>query len=117
MVLSCTTSGTTPATMTANGTAVTVAADRVWAFRALVAAARYDAGNEGAGYLVTGCVRRFTGNNATLIGTPTVTVLGEDQAGYDLTVSTSGSSLVFSATGTSGRDINWVADLEIAQAG
>jgi hypothetical protein len=95
---------------------LTIPDDTTWAFRALVVARRTDADNESAAYQVTGCIDRNAGVVA-LVGTPTITVLAEDAAAWNLTCSAddTNKALVFSVTGEAGKTIRWVATVETAE--
>ena len=91
--------------------------DTTWAFRGIVTAHRTDADNESAGYLIQGVIDRNSGAATTaLVGSPTVTVLAEDTAAWDVAVSadTGYGSLKVAITGETGKTINWVAVIDIA---
>lgn len=47
------------------------------------------------------------GGTATLIGTAVVTVIGENQAGWDVTVVGSGANMLIKVTGAINNNINW----------
>jgi hypothetical protein len=88
-----------------------------WAFAGVVTARRTDADNESAGYQISGVIDRNTGNGTVaLVGTPTVTVLGEDNGAWDVAVTadTGYGSLKIAVTGESGKAIQWVAAIDIA---
>ena len=112
---------------TTNGTASEVllnAAQRMvvpdqttWAFTGVISARRTDADNESAGYQISGVIDRNTGNGTVaLVGTPTVTVLGEDTPEWDVAVSadTGYGSLKVAVTGEASKTINWVAFIDVA---
>ncbi len=87
---------------------LSVAADRTIAFQIQVAA-RSDAG-ETAGYEITGVIENVGGTTA-LVGTPVVTVLGEDDPawGVAVTADDAADSLSIVATGEAATTIRWVA--------
>ena len=90
--------------------------DSVYAFSILVAA-RNTGADEGAAYKIEGCIQ-VTGAGATvLIGTPTVTVLGETVAGWECTVAADSpnKALQINVTGEAGKTIRWVADVWIVK--
>lgn len=86
--------------------------DTTWAFSILVVARRTDADNESASYKFEGAIDR-NGNAAStaLVGSVTKTVLAEDTAAWDVTVTadTTNGALKIEVTGESGKTINWVA--------
>ncbi|MFJ6311347.1 hypothetical protein [Pseudarthrobacter oxydans] len=87
-----------------------------WAFE-LTVAARSDTG-ESAAYKVTGAIDRGTGAATTaLVGTPTVTVLAEDAAAWNITAGagTGDGSLRFTVTGEAAKNIRWVGRLNVTQ--
>ena len=115
---------TTDATLTelfanASGNArMLMPADCTWAFSILISARRTDADNESAGYKIEGVVdRNATAGTIALVGTPTVTVLGEDNASWDAAVGvdTSNGALTVKVTGEAAKTIRWVAVVNIAQ--
>ncbi|MDH5182486.1 MAG: hypothetical protein OEX12_01230 [Gammaproteobacteria bacterium] len=73
--------------------------------------ARYEAGDSSAFYEITGCAKRLTGAaSTTFVGTPTVTILGEDVAAYDVTVTvntTTGELEINYDTGVVSTNANW----------
>lgn len=83
-----------------------------WTFSILIVARRTDADNESAGYKVEGVIDR-NGNAAStaLVGSVTKTVLAEDNAAWDVTVTadTTNGALKIEVTGEPGKTINWVA--------
>lgn len=85
-------------------------ANSAQAFRALIVARRTDADNESAGYEITGVVDNNSGTMA-FVGTPTVTVLAEDTAAWDVTVDidTTNNRMRFLVTGEASKTIKWVA--------
>ncbi len=64
------------------------------------------AANDGAGYRVEFCAKNTTGT-AALIGAGTVTALGESQAGWDVTLSASGGTILVRVTGAANNNVSW----------
>jgi hypothetical protein len=62
--------------------------------------------NDGAGYVVEFCAKNTSGT-AALIGSGTVTALGESQAGWDVTLSASSGTIRVRVTGASNNNISW----------
>jgi hypothetical protein len=84
----------------------------VWAFSIFVAARRTDAVGGGAGYKFEGVIRKdTTAGSTTLIGTPSKSILGETNVGWDvtLTADTTNGSLKITGTGEAAKTIRWVA--------
>jgi hypothetical protein len=115
---------TTDATVTelfansAGSARMLVPADSTWTFSALVTARRTDADNESAGYKIEGVLdRNATANTIAFVGTPTVTVLGEDVAGWDCAVGveTTVGALIIRVTGEAAKTIRWVAVVDAVQ--
>ncbi len=73
-------------------------------------------GGESAGYRIVGLIEN-TGGNTAFIGTPTTTVLGEDDASWDVVViaDNTNDALVIQATGGSGDEVRWVATVRTAE--
>ena len=96
----------------AAGNQVTLPNDSTYTFSALIVARRTDADGESAGYKIEGVIDR-NGNAAStaLVGSPTVTVLGEDTAGWDVavTANTTLGCLTITVTGENAKTIQWVA--------
>ena len=89
-----------------------------WAFDGWVVARDAAGLNRSAMYHVIGGIRReATANTTTLVGTPTVTVLGEDVAAYGVAVSadTTNGSLKVEVTGDTGDEVQWVCTLVVTQ--
>ena len=101
------------------GTTYLVVPDNTtWAFSALVVARRTDVAGESAAYRVEGLAYRDSGaGTIAFIGTPTVTDLGEADASWNVTVTlnTTQGALEINGVGAIGKNIRWVARLEIAQ--
>lgn len=64
------------------------------------------AANDGAGYRVEFCAKNTSGT-AALIGAGTVTVLGESQAGWDVTLDASGGTIRVRVTGAANNNVSW----------
>jgi len=112
-----TTNGTASEVLLNAAQRMVVPDDTTWAFTGVVVARRTDANNESAGYKIEGVIDRNSGaGTVALVGTPTVTVLGEDTAAWDVTVSadTSYGSLKVAVTGEASKTINWVAFIDVA---
>ena len=62
--------------------------------------------NDGAGYRVE-FVAKNTSGTAALIGAGSVTVLGESQAGWDVTLSASGGTIHVRVTGAANNNVSW----------
>lgn len=118
-VIRATTTNNTATEMTGyGGQRLTLANDTTFAFEVLIAARRGDANDESAGYLITGVIDRNAAANTTaLVGTPTVTVLGEDTAAWDVsaTADTTNGSLRISVTGETSKTIGWVGSVKLTQ--
>lgn len=65
------------------------------------------AANDGAGYTVQFVAKNTTGT-AALIGSGTVTALGESVAGWDLTLAASAGTILVQATGAADTNVSWV---------
>lgn len=95
---------------------LTIPDDTTWAFSGLVVARRADADNESAAYKVEGCIDHNAGTVA-LVGTPTVTILGEDTAAWNVTVTADNTNkvLAINVFGENSKTIRWVCKLEVAE--
>ena len=91
-----------------------IASDSTYTFTALVTARRTDADNESAGYKIEGVIDNNAGTTA-LVGTPTVTVLAEDTAAWDVVVEADNTNdaLVIKVTGEANKTIRWGAVVEL----
>jgi hypothetical protein len=92
---------------------ITIAAGRTVTFDILIAG-RTEAG-ESAGYRIEGVIENVGGTTA-LVGTPTITVLGEDDAAWDVQViaSDADDALLPQVQGN-GQTIRWVATANTAE--
>lgn len=99
-------------------TRIAVAIGHCLAFHAIVAARRTDVFGEGAGYEIKGVIYN-NGGTTQFIGTPTVTVLGESTAAWDVAVSatTLNGYLSFNVTGENSKTIRWVATVNVTRVG
>jgi len=120
-VLRRTTTNATPTELFLDGDSggnqrLTVASGRTMSFDALVVSRTNDTGGKSAGYEVKGLIENVSGTTA-VVGTPTVTVLGEDNPAWDLTVQADDTSdaLVFKGTGEASTNIRWVAMVKTAE--
>lgn len=118
-VIRATTTNNTATEMTGyGGQKLTLANDTTFAFEILIVARRGDANDESAGYLVTGVIdRNASAATTALVGAPTVTVLAEDTAAWDITVAadTTNGSLKITATGENSKTIGWVGFVKLTQ--
>lgn len=108
------TSNATPTELYTDGvsTKITLANDSTCKFEIHIVARRTTADNESAAYVINGCIDR-NGSAATtaLVGTPTVTVIGEDIAAWNVSVTAdtvNGGPRIL-VTGEAGKTIRWVA--------
>lgn len=120
-VLRATTTNATATDLFLDGAAATqrlvTPINSVWTFRISVVA-RNTTTAQGAGYVFQGVVRK-DGTNATIVfvGTPSKTVLGENNTAWDanVTANTTNGDLRVSVTGAAGQTIRWVATVETAE--
>jgi hypothetical protein len=97
---------------------VSIPADTTYTFSIFIAARRTDADNESAGYRIEGVVdRNATAASTAFVGTPTVTVLGEDTAAWDVAVQveTANGGIRVLCTGEAAKTIVWNAVYQIVQ--
>jgi hypothetical protein len=121
-VLRRSTTDATPTELTCDGAAgtttnrMTVAIDSAYVFSALIVARGTAAGDDSAGYKIEGCIERQT-NTVQFVGTPTVTVFGENQAGWDCTATAddTNKALVITVTGAAVTTIRWVASVRLVK--
>lgn len=96
---------------------ITLQADTSYAVDVLLVARSVEADdNATAGYKITALIKRDEAGNTTLVGTPAVTVLGEDTVSWDATVVADDTNdrLQVQVTGEAGVTISWVADVRLA---
>jgi hypothetical protein len=97
-----------------NGTSeqIVMPNDSVFTFEVLVAARRTDATGGGAGYRFIGVARKdTTAGSITFVGTPSKTIVGETNAGWDaaMSVDTGTGAFRVRVTGENAKTIRWVA--------
>ncbi len=90
---------------------LTIRLNRTVAFEALVVG-RSNAG-ESAGYLVRGVIEKV-GGTVSMVGTPTVTVIAEDDSAWDARALAAFGALFFQVQGN-GETIRWVASIRTAE--
>lgn len=115
--------------ITTNATATTVYLDgsttelvfpnnSVVTFEMLVAARRTDATGGGAGFIITGVIKKDTtaASNA-FVGNPATTILGRTNNPWTVTVTanTTTGALHVTVTGETGKTIRWVATVETTE--
>tara|TARA_A100001201_G_scaffold137714_1_gene127912 strand:+ start:707 stop:1858 length:1152 start_codon:yes stop_codon:yes gene_type:complete len=78
--------------------------------------ARREGATESAAYHVTGAIKNDAGTTA-LVGTPTVTVVGEDDANWDVSVAANNTddTLDISCTGAAAKRVHWVGTVRFTQ--
>ena len=100
---------TTDATVTTIAT-IAVAATTTLTIEGTVSARRTGGvagtAEDAAGYRVLATYKNVAGT-ATLVGAGVVTVSGEDQAGWDVTLSASGGNALIQVTGSVDNSVNW----------
>ena len=92
--------------------------DGTWTVECLVAARRTDADGESAGYKLYFVMDRSSlASSVALVGTVTVTEIGEDNLAWEITVSadTTNGGPLLGAQGEVGKTIKWVAVAKIVQ--
>ena len=97
---------------------ITLPNDSTWAFDCIIVGRRTDADDESAAYRITGCIdRNANAASTSLVGTPTVTVISEDTAAWDVdaVADTTNGSLNFRVTGEAGKAIRWVGWVRLVE--
>jgi hypothetical protein len=96
------------------GSRILVGAGRTMTFDILVAAR--STANQSAGYQIRGVIEN-AGGTTSLIGVPAITTLGEDVAGWDVTVQAPPGAgvLAVRVTGAAATTIRWVASVRTAE--
>ena len=97
---------------------VSIPADTTYTFSIFITARRTDADDESAGYKIEGVVDRNAAAATTaFVGVPTVTVLGEDTAAWDVAVQveTANGGIRVLCTGQAAKTIVWNAVYQIVQ--
>lgn len=113
---------TTDATQTelfADGSAgdISVPSDCTVAFDALITARQTDADNVSAGYTFFGVIDNNAGTTALVGSLGTVTTIGEDVAGWDVTATADDTNdgINILVTGAVGDAVQWVARVEVVE--
>jgi len=119
-----TTSGTTPADLFLGGSSarLVLPANTSWGFTVSVVGRTTDAGagvEQSGYYKFEGLIKRDGASNTTLVGSVTKTVLAEDDATWDVTVSAddTNEALDISCTGGTGDNTRWVATITLTEVG
>ena len=78
--------------------------------------ARRRGSTESAAYLITGAIKNDAGTTA-LVGTPTVTVVGEDDANWGVSVAANNTddTLDITCTGAAAKTVHWVGTVRFTQ--
>jgi hypothetical protein len=111
---------TTDATQTelasVNSGYLVIPSDASTVFSIYVTARRTDVDGESAAYLIEGCIDNNAGTTA-LVGTPTVTVIAEDTAAWDVVVEADDTNdrLAVKVTGEAAKTIRWLARVEFTE--
>ena len=77
-----------------------------------------DTSGDAAGWLITGVIKRVIGvGSVSFVGTPSVTLLGKDDANWDLVVTADAinGTLKFTATGDDTNETYFVGTIEATQ--
>jgi hypothetical protein len=95
---------------------MTVPLDSAYVFSALIVARGTASTDDSAGYKIEGCIERQT-NTVQFVGTPVVTVFGENVAGWDCTATAddTNKALVITVTGAAVTTIRWVASVRLVK--
>jgi len=114
----CVYASTTDATQTnmqdANANNITIPDDTAWKFTASVVGIKDD-GSEAGMYEIVGGVRKDGVAAAVFVGTPTVSVIGEDDSAWDVTSAIANSTLTLKVTGVAATNINWTGRIDVTQ--
>ena len=118
-VLGATTTNDTPTEMLAHeDERMALPNHGAWTFEALITGMRADATATAAGYRVFGAIRRDASAGSTaMVAAATVTVLGEDDAAWDVaaTADTANGALKLTVTGKAGQTVKWGAVVRVIQ--
>ncbi len=96
--------------------------DRLYVFDGLIGAWQYGGGSGSVGdcgaYRVEGAIKQVSGVTA-LVGSPTITVIGEDQAAWDVGVTADNTNdrLSIKCTGEANKNIHWHGRLIMQEIG
>lgn len=95
---------------------MSIATDSAYAFSALIVGRATAANDNSAGYKIEGVIDNNAGTTA-FVGTPTVTVLGEDTAAWDVVAEADNTNdaLVIKVTGAAATTIRWVASVRLVK--
>jgi hypothetical protein len=74
----------------------------------------YSSVGNAAGYRIQGLCRH-TGATVEFVGTPSITVLGEDISSWDADITWELSTLVIRVKGATGQTVRWVANVQTAE--
>ncbi len=96
-------------------TRAVIPANKTWAFEGLISA-RTDT-DTSAAYKIEGCIERNGANNTVLVGTPVITVLAEEDASWNITVTAddTNEALRIGVFGTAGVFVRWVCALHLTE--
>jgi len=114
------TTDATPKNLKADGpggtSEIRVDTDAMWSFLGTVTGITDD-GAQGASYKIEGAIKNLAGV-VTLVGTPTVTVLAEDDAAWDCVVTADdpNNALNVAVTGAAATTINWSMSIQTSIA-
>jgi hypothetical protein len=95
---------------------VPIANDSAYAFFIMVVARNTATNNESAAYIIQGAIDN-NANTVAFVGSPTVTILGEDVGAWDATVAADNTnkSLQILVTGENSKTIRWVASVRLVK--
>ncbi len=96
---------------------ITLATNRVLAFDILIVGSHRFGGSSG-GYQITGVLRNIDGSTS-FVGTPTITILAESTASWDVQVmaDNTNDALLINVQGASATTIRWVATVRTIEVG
>lgn len=116
VVKASTTNNTQTEMLLGDSSRLTMANDTTWTFDALITARRTDADNESAGYRIIGVIDN-NANTVALVGSVTVTTIGEDTSAWDVTAQADNTNkaLVFKVTGENAKTIRWVGHVQTVE--
>lgn len=121
LVMRGSTTNATPTSLFLDGISalITLAVKTTLAFRIMVSARRTDAASESAAFQLLGCIDQQSGGVATtrIVGSVGKTVIARDDVAWDVNASadTGNGALSVQVTGEVGKNINWVAMVELTQ--
>lgn len=109
----------TPVTLATDGgnQMPVISPDTTWLIRGMVAARNIAVDTESAGWTFNALVRRGASGGATIVGTPTQTLVAADTGAttWSIAFSTGTSPFNINVTGEAGKTIRWVGRLDIVQ--